>query len=273
MRIYLDTSAWGRVCDARLSRHLFDGHEVLFSSCNLDEFAVAPLERARELAQQAWRLSNRKKLHDHIEIMREEVRAYQLGTELTEFAEEPGFNRAWLQTRTTGPPSNMAMALREFSDGAKRVFRDDLRYERTVFRPLFEELERGGLQQEWPAFIAELRSERRIGLMIKEILRIEGFDQAVPNPELIHEIPYLNLPGTTATVEYLLALRFLAAKASGKLGKPDFGDQVDCRHACYAGLADLFVTQDQRMREILTTMVTTRARIVDVGEMRCLLKT
>ena len=40
--------------------------------------------------------------------------------------------------------------------------------------------------------------------------------------------------------------------------RPDFGDQVDFRHACYAGVADLFVSNDGRMREILTTMVVDR---------------
>ena len=70
MLLYLDSSAWNKLADGA---SIDLPGEVLFSSCNLDEFGGADRARQQRLAQLAWDTSNRKKLRDHVELMHTEV--------------------------------------------------------------------------------------------------------------------------------------------------------------------------------------------------------
>jgi hypothetical protein len=259
------------MCDAKMSRRWFDDHEVLFSSCNLDEFSLASTHRAKELAQLAWAITNRRKLLDHIEIIHEEVAAYQSGRSAVLYDSDPGFDLGWKFMRSGGSPSEIRDQIRKSMKATKSGFREHLQLGRDVFRPFFDRLAELGIQLDWPEFLLEIRNEGSIGRLIEETLQMENLHLKVPKPDEIHLVPYLELPGTTASIEYLIALRFLAARQAGKLGRPDLGDQVDTRHACYAGLSALFVSQDNRMRSILATMVTTRAPIVDLDGMKDIL--
>jgi hypothetical protein len=64
-----------------------------------------------------------------------------------------------------------------------------------------------------------------------------------------------------------LALGFTASFEGGATSKPDYGDQVDFRHAAYAGAVDVFVTEDRKMAELLSSkLCDARAKIVHVEE-------
>lgn len=268
--VYFDTSAWNFFYDwlSRKSKKYIRGPEYLFSSCNLDEFAMSGQNRARELASFAWNLSNRKKLLDHVEFTFNEIVNYQLGNQISGiYDEDPPFHESWRIMRKGSISSELKRNLKELSRFSKGVYRDQLRSDRDIFKPIFESAKSLGFQKTWPELLREMEHEGYIGALIINLLEQEGYISQIPEPNSIGKIPYRELPCTAAWIQYYLSLFHLASFEKGKLSKPDLGDQVDFRHACYAGLADIFVTDDQRMFTVLTDMVETkRAGIIKPEE-------
>ena len=138
---------------------------------------------------------------------------------------------------------------------AKQDFREWLQHERRVFRPAFRAYEGLGLQKHWSELLSELEDEGFIRDHIAQMLDM------VARPDLGTVVrewephKYRSMDGTACWVQYYMALSFLAAYQDGIHAKPDLGDQVDFRHATYAGLAHEFVTADERMLTVLRTMV------------------
>lgn len=270
MRIYLDTSAWSALHGKHVSKARATGHEILFSSCNLDEFVLASPHRARELARYAWSVSNREKLLDHLEMTAKEVSAYRRGVALADFRDtaDPWFFEVWAAVRTTGLTHDMRRQMAVRTEHAKLLFRDWLGGVRARFKLLFDLAREEGAEVAWDQHLRELESEGYIGEMLDGILRAEGLGAET------RDIPYRNLRATACWVQYYLALSFLAAHASRKTGRPETGDQADYRHACYAGVADVFVAGDSRMRHILNEMVRDkRANIMSPDEFAASLRT
>ena len=235
------------------------GPEYLISDCNLDQFASASHHVAKNLATLAWRLTNQKRLADHVELIIEEVTAYQERRPVRSvYKPHPGFEIAWTTVRTTGAPVEMKALADETIRGAKREFRQHLRAERATLLPLFQAYESIGLQKTWPEMLSELEDEGYIGAYLREFVRHFDVPHNIPNPHRIAEIPYRELPATAAGTQYYMALSFRAAYETGRSAKPDYDDQTDFRHAYYAGVADVFVCEDRKMREILQEYVVTK---------------
>lgn len=264
--VYLDTNAWNSVLDwqSRRSVKWLAGPVYLFSSCNLDEFALAPPARARDLASFAWRITNRQKLLDHVELTAAELAAYRRGTEPDYFDHrDQYFGRAWGFMRSLGADPAMQAGLREWVDDAKRQYQAHLQDTRDLLGPYFRKAAELGVEQDWPALLEEMAGETEIRQLLAASLREAGIGTQRANIAALENLDYRVLPGTACGIQYHLALSFLAAQRTGKLSKPDYGDQVDFRHAYYAGIADVYVTGDRRMFEILTTMVPSlRARVL-----------
>jgi hypothetical protein len=269
MRVYLDTSGWSAAHDVRGGVPLRDiGREFLFSSCNLDEMALAEFSRARALAQFAWLSSNKLKLKDHLELAAAEIRS--LHGELDDsdlFENDVGFMRAWEQIRSSGVPAPIQDAVRRTLTRIKKQFREHLRDTRDLFRPLFDGLESRGFQRSWPELLNEMVSDGSIMRMVEGLLAAEGLLRAVPSAIDLRRVSLTRLPATASWTECYIALSYLATQNEGRVSRPDFGDQVDFRHACYAGVADVFVTGDVRFKEILDRYVVhKRAEIVTPDE-------
>lgn len=266
MRVYLDTIVWNALHDDAepAALPLLEDHEVLFSSCNLDEFALASDDRARSLAAFAWRISNKKKLLDHLELTAAEIRRHQHGQgPAPMFDDDPMFMQAWGYIRRRGVPREVRDGMQKMT-GTKKDYRAHLRMTRDVFRPVFERFAHLGIEQAWSEILKEMDEEGSVVHWLKGLLEHEGLLERVPDPDALVEVSYVDLPATACWVEYSIGLGYLAAFEGGAHAKPDLGDQVDFRHAAYAGVADLFVTDDSRMRHVLTTMLRNRrAEIVD----------
>lgn len=264
--VYLDTSAWNTFCDwtSRRSLKWFSGPEYLFSSCNLDEFSLAPPARSKELASLAWRMSNRKKLLDHIELTATEVAAHRGGRAADYFdGRDKGFPVAWAAMRRTGGDTPMREAMRASMESGKQEYRVHLQLMRDTLGPFFRAAAVHGVSREWPDLLDEMSSEPEIREMLVGVLGEPGLGSQTANIAALSHIDYRVLPGTACWVQYHLALTFLAAQKTGRLARPDKGDQVDFRHACYSGIAEVFVTGDKRMHEVLSTMVPAcRARVL-----------
>jgi hypothetical protein len=270
VRAYLDTSAWSALHDAHVSKARLADREILFSSCNLDEFVLASPHRARELARYAWSVSNGKKLLDHLELSAKEVTAHRKDAALADFHDhaDPWFFDAWAAIRTAGLTHDMRSQMEARVEHAKLLFRDWLGGVRARFKPWFDLARDEEPLVAWERHLQELEKEGYIGEMLEGILRAEGL-----GAEFDRDIPYRRLPATACWVQYYLALSFLAAHASRKTGRPETGDQADYRHACYAGIADVFVAGDVRMRHILNEMVRDkRATIMSPDEFVTMLR-
>lgn len=272
MLAYFDTSAWNRLLDSAgyFSEEKLLSHEVFFCSCNLDEFALAPAARARELADYAWKHSNRKKLRDHVELIHAEIlgRLQQAQVPCIFDDADASFFQAWEALRTGRCPQFLIAEMRREYTDAKRAFREYLRRMRKLFNPIFKTYAALGLTPEWSHFLTELYDEGYVSLMLWNNLTVPGELHLPVDLATFESLDFRGLPGCAACAEYLLALSFLAAYGCGKAGKPDLGDQGDFRHACYVGFVDMYVTDDERMLNILNHMVETkRAKVLSADEL------
>lgn len=217
MRIYLDTSAWNALHDAAdpAEVSLLEGHEVLFSSCNLDEFVLSSSDRARALTAFAWRVSNRRKLLDHLELTAAEIRHHELGGgPALLFDDDPMFMQAWEHIRLDGVPPEVRDAMQQMA-GTKKDYRAHLRTTRDAFRPVFERFAHLGIQQAWPEVLNEMDTEGLIMDWLKGLLEHEGLLDRVPDPGALDDLSYPELPATACWVEYSIALGYLAAFETG----------------------------------------------------------
>lgn len=268
--VYLDTSAWNELCDwsSRRSQKWLAGPEYLFSSCNLDEFSLAPSARARELAAFAWRLSNRKKLLDFVELTAEELTAHRKCRDADYFDSlDRGFPLAWNAIRERGIDDEVRQHMQATMRGPKDEYAGHLKATRALFGSFFRQAAAHGISRDWASVLSEMADEPDIRGMIAAALSEPGLPSQRANLATLESVDYRELPGTACWVQYHLALSFLAAQRTGRVTRPDSGDHVDFRHACYAGVADVFVARDARMLEVLTTMVPSlRARVMSVED-------
>lgn len=268
--VYLDTSAWNGVLDAGGAPAVDRTDRcIVFSSCNMDEFSLAPGDKARQLVRLSYSLSNRRKLLDHVEMTAVEIAARQAGqTDYPVFDDDDqGFYAAWEYSRSHGFPSEVVAQMEIKMKSAKAAYREHLRQTRDLFKPAFQAIRQVGLPDDWPTVIRDFNDEGHITLMLETMLASEGYLRNMPDPEGLSGIRWQELPCTACWIQYHLALSYLASREEGKLAKPDLGDQIDFRHVCYAGIADVFVTSDARMAEVLKSMVTDRrAHVIGVHE-------
>jgi hypothetical protein len=234
----------------------------------LDEFSLASSARAKELAGFAWRLSNRKKLLDFIEVTAAELASWRTGRAVDYFdSGDRGFSLAWNAMRNRGVDDGTRSAMQAIMGMPKNEYTGHLRATRELFGAFFRAAAENGISRDWPSILSEMAGEPDIRGMIAAALSDPGLRSQKANLATLANVDYRELPGTACWVQYHLALSFLAAQRTGKLTRPDHGDQVDFRHACYAGIAGVYVTRDSRMKEVLSTMVPScRARVVTPGE-------
>jgi hypothetical protein len=271
MKIYLDNNGWDALFDhSERGGNISASHEYLFSSCNLDEFGLAPRERRRDLAAFALKVSNGKKLLDHIEFTIAELMMYQSGSAsiVCPYDEkDSGFHMGWRMLAANGLPENLVESASAEFEREKSAMREWTRASRELFRPGIGRSGKGYVEDNWPTVLSEMYEDGQVNFFLKRQLEQEGMLDLLPDPEGIASVPIEQLPATSCWIEYYLALLFLTSYGSGKSGKPDRGDQVDFRHACYAGVADVFVTGDLRMAKILSEMVPSRrSKLLDREE-------
>ena len=74
----------------------------------------------------------------------------------------------------------------------------------------------------------------------------------------VTKLDHRKLPCLSIGIEFYVALQFLIDSQSKKLGTPDRGDLPDMQHVFYVGLCDFFITNDERVFNILKTIVDTK---------------
>jgi hypothetical protein len=222
----------------------------------LDEFAGASHYRTKQLASLAWRVSNQRKLHDHVELAIAEAEAQFRGLDPpSPYDDRAPFFVAWETLRGVGSNVEVVRAFNAGTREAKDSFREWLRMHRNTFRTATRAHETIGLIKAWTEMLAELEDEGFIREHLAQTFDYQGRRDLASAMRDGDPTAYRAFRGTACWVQYYMALSFLVSYQDGKFAKPESGDQVDFRHAAYAGIADDFVTDDARMAVILRDMV------------------
>ena len=273
--VYLDTSA---INDLGVDLHLIaktGQFEFLVSSCQIDELACADPARQILLTKLTWEVTNKQKLLEHIPIMYAETAA-ELGIRprlrrLEDYYDQdPLFLSSWRAVTTGLLPAQFMDHYREFVLAFKEGYRRWSNQDSEILRPVVNRLKRTGAPPpSWQDFLAETEAEGWFNEFIYVNLSLyPQFARFLVREDVLH-IDYRRLRCTSVGLQYYLASQWLDIFGEGKHARITRGDQVDVRHAFYAGLADCFVTGDTKMRNILAHMVPgNRAKILQPQEFR-----
>lgn len=274
--IYFDTSGWNALLDWHLPKRRslkpFDGHDILFSSYDLDEFAIAKPPRDRQLAQLAWRIRNRKKLKDHVEIMIDEIVGLLANQSADYFDDDAGFMLCWNAMRKGEVPSERRGLMGAGMEARKRSFREQMLMLRQILKSGFEALKDSGFENSWAQTLKRMELEKWFQEFLWNNLSMYAEFTKKVSRELLFSLDYRELRCTTVGLQYLFALHYTQTHHAGKFWKPDYGDQVDAGHVFYAGLSDYYVTADDRMYELLTKFLTaSTGQIVNLQDLLAVL--
>ncbi len=278
-RVYLDTSAVDRVFDAFNSRRVGAAalKQVWFavSSCQLDE--IVPIRRhgrRKQLASFLWQFGDRQKLLDSVELVALEIGAALDNRVLVhgDHVDRPNkvfdTNFRLLKNGTISEDWRLQVTDRVMK--AKEAVKGHIREERERFKCAADaarELER---TKPWREYLREMRDEGRMQQMLWNFLESDpysSYEDRFDRDDVLGT-NYQLLRCTRVGLEYVTAVRWLAAWETGDIARPELGDQADYRHAFYAGLCDWYVTADKRMYQILTEFVQgVSADVMFPGEM------
>ena len=154
--------------------------------------------------------------------------------------------------RKGNTPHQTREALRESIGKQKERIRDWERIQRKEWATKFA---LGTLLPKvWTEFRRHLREEKYFNQVLYGMIKAYGLSGHYTN-ESIMNLEHGRLPAVSIGIEFYVALQFLLDSHPQGLGKPDRGDLPDMQHAFYAGLCDYFVTDDSRVRHILSNMI------------------
>lgn len=261
LQIYLDTSAYNFLLKSyptrKISRLIRKKCEVLFSSCNLDEFGLAESPYSSILATFAWEITNQRKLLDHIELMFREILLELKKIKYHSYYDEAdiGFIPTWISMKDKLLPEIINESASNDMYFAKTIFKDFEMNIRKSFHS-FNTVEKQDSLKRWQHDLKEIERQRGFNqFLITNLYNYSAEVRDVVTIEELLRIDYKKLKATAVGLQYYFALVFIHTHLPGKHSKPNFGDQIDFRHAFYAGIVDYFVTSDRQMLDILNNYV------------------
>ncbi|MHA1376476.1 MAG: hypothetical protein ACTSR7_19535 [Promethearchaeota archaeon] len=264
-KVYLDTSAYNYILlnypVNEVIYTLKNNYEVYFSSCNLDEFGICEPEISSKLAIFSHAISNQKKLLDHIELITHEM-LYELG-KTSDFdyfdINDTGFYEVWELMRRKCLPQMFIDSTVKIIRSHKELHREHEREMRKLFVKEFESINvdrKEIMKTLWLKILNDLENEGWIkNFFINNLYNFYSDFKKLISLDELKSIDYKHLKGTAPGLQYYFALQYIQCYQSGKMSKPDLGDQVDIRHTFYAGIVDYFITNDSRMYDIFNNYI------------------
>ena len=113
------------------------------------------------------------------------------------------------------------------------------------------------LPNNWKSFYSLLSQERYFNQILYGMIETYGLSQKYVESDVM-KLDHSKLICLSIGIEFYVALQFLIDSQSKKLGTPDQGDLPDMQHAFYVGLCDYFVTNDERVFNVLKTIINTK---------------
>lgn len=255
---YLDTNALNFLCDKfrGKSKRALKHFDIPLSWPLIDEIECNSVySRTIELAEFMWQASTREVLLTISDLVGLEVRYTKANREipvLSYYEQGRSHLDALNDARKGKTPNRTREALRKSTADQKERIRDWERAQRKEWASKFAQ--GTPLPNVWSEFRRRLQEEKYFNQVLYGMMKSYGLTGHYTY-EGIMKLEYGRLPTVSIGIEFYVALQFLLDSQPQCLGKPNRGDLPDMQHAFYAGLCDYFVTEDSRVRHILSTMM------------------
>lgn len=264
MIIYLDTISINRLfeeLDRKVGLKSLKKYEYLLSSCQIDELCgINSVEAKSQIVEFLFKLSDKQKLKDHIEIMASET-LYELGAEKELSYIDPAYttyNNMIKEVIKKRIPTALQDQIDEHIRFAKRLYREEEKIIRKKFKPFLSLAEGLGLKKGFGEIFSEMVKDGQINDFLFNNLVFEE-DSLGHNfssmKEAIYSIDVSKLKCTFVGIQAKIAYSYLASFKKGQISKLKDSDQVDVRHLFYLNYADVFVTDDEKMLKITNDMM------------------
>jgi len=269
-KVYFDMNAINFLCDKfkGKSKRPFKKYEILFSWPLFDEIECnVKLARAIDLAVFMWQVSNRKILLNSDDLIFFELQSLLTGNKLKlsdYYDSNDSYLLAWNELRKGTISIQDREKLRANIAENKNHILSLERERRKTYRPEFQI--DNSFPKDWNSAYNLLLSINWFNKKIYNDFNNKGILNRFIDPQKILELDYKKLPCASIGLEFFGALKFLIDSQSKKIGSPDRGDLPDMQHAFYIGLADYFVTNDERVYHISHDLIDTKGTKVQKAE-------
>ena len=271
--VYFDANALNFFCDEfrGRSKRLFKYYDIPLSWPQIDEIECnSSFARTVDLSDFAWQVSNRKvflTVKDLVAMELESLLGDNKKISLSNYYDSDlSYLTALNEARKGITPNQKRKKLRDSISKEKLQIQRWEQGQREKWSSHFggDEL----LPNDWSQLYALLIEERYFNQVLYGMVETYGLSNRFSREDIMG-IDHRNLPALSIGIEFYVALQFLIDSQSNKLGKPDRGDLTDMQHAFYAGLCNYFVTNDARVKYILSCLVNTNTTIIIGCETFC----
>lgn len=255
---YLDTNALNFLCDEfrGKSKRPLKYFDIPLSWPLIDEIECnSTYARTVELAEFVWQATNRRVLLTVNDLVSLEVRSAIANQEIP-FPSYYDSGRSHLDAlndaRKGKTPNQTREALRKAIGKQKERILDWERNQRKKWAPQFAQ--NTLMPTGWSEFRSHLQGENYFNQVLYGMVRTYGLSNHFTTKSIM-TLEHGILPAVSIGIEFYVALQYLLDSQPQSLGKPDRGDLPDMQHAFYAGLCDYFVTEDSKVKYILSDMI------------------
>lgn len=264
MIVYLDTISINKLfeeLDRRIGLKSLKKYEYALSSCQIDELcSITSVELKSQIVDLLYRISNKKKLKDHIEIMASET-LYELGIKKEisyidpTYTQYNGMIREIIKKRI---PTALQEQIDEFTRFAKKLYREEENIIRMNFKPFLSLAKKLGLEKSFKKIFSEMMEDGQVNDFLYNHLVFEEDYLGYSFSSIKQEIGNIDISRLNCTyigIQARVAYSYLSSFEEGKISKLRDSDQVDVRHLFYLNYADVFVTDDEKMLKITDNMI------------------
>jgi len=256
-KVYLDTSSINCLYEnfGNRSKKIFKDYEIYLSGSHLDEIIqISSVVRTQEIFKFLWSISNRIVLKDKRKLVEMEVSSLlshiELNIEDYFYPKHEVYISAFKDLRKGVLGDKSKLALSKIKDKKKISF-DQTKRRRVEWQSHFDG---NRLPDSWDELFHVLRERRSFNRTL--FIDLKGNNVIkIYKKKHIMDLIYENLVCTSIGLEYFFAFRFVTESMPRRYGKPTPGEIYDNTHVYYAGLVDIFVTDDERMKYIMRDLL------------------
>lgn len=252
--VYFDVNALNYLCDIYKgkSKKPFRKYNVLLSWPILDEINCnSSFAKTVDLANFIHSIYNKKVLKTIKDMLLMEVSAFLKNDVLSlndYFDSDDSHITALNDARKRTMPNHIRSKLRSDVGNKKDMVKLRERHHRKNWRQHFGEGKT--LPASWSEFYPILVEEKYFNEVLYCMIETYHF-KSIFNKRDIMQLSCRKLRCLNLGVKFYVALQYFIDSQPKKLGSPDRGDLPDMQHVFYLGLCDYFVTNDNRVFEIL----------------------
>ena len=260
-KVYFDTNALNFFCDtySGRSKSPFRNFDIFISWPLVDEIECnTSFARTIDLAKFVWSVSNRNILLTIKDLVSIEVSSLINNITLSVsdyFDPDKSYITALNEARKGKTPNQTRLDLRSAINDQKNKIKLWERSQRKKWKSHFGINK--SLPNDWKSFFSVLSKERYFNQVLNGMIETYGLSQIYSVSDVM-KLDHSKLSCLSIGIEFYVALQFVIDSQTKKIGSPDRVDLPDIQHSFYAGLCDFFVTNDERVFNILKTIINTK---------------